>query len=109
MPLFRCVDTSVDKTFVIEITRPDRVEEARQIIADKKTKGVMGTVIPRPANYNSPWSWHLAPDSISFFEMAIEVCDANVEYLEKHLSEIGTDFLPNCHWCPWSSRLLEEI
>jgi len=110
MALFRCIDTSVNKTFVIEVDQPALVEDARKLVADSKnSKGVMGTVIPKPVEYNSPWSWHLEPKSISFFEMAMEVCDANVQYLEKHLSKIGTDFLPNGHWCPWQSKLIEEV
>ncbi len=70
---------------------------------------MLGTIIAKPADYNSPWSWHLDPKTISFFEMAAEVCDCNVSYLEKHLTEIGGPFLPNNVWCPWSSKVIEEV
>lgn len=43
------------------------------------------------------------------FEMQIEVCDANVTYVEEHLDEVGGGFLPKSFWCPWSSELEAEI
>lgn len=109
MALFKCIDASVAKTFVIELLNQARIDEARKIISGKLGKGVIGTVVTKSASYNSPWSWHLDPGTISFFEMAAEVCDCNVQYLEEHLGEIGGPFLPNNTWCPWSSRLVQEI
>jgi hypothetical protein len=41
--------------------------------------------------------------------MSIEVCDAATTYVEEHLDEVGGAFLPGRRWCPWSSRVLEEI
>jgi hypothetical protein len=46
---------------------------------------------------------------ISFFEMSIEVCDAATGYVEQHLAEVGGAFLPGWRWCPWSSRVMEEV
>jgi hypothetical protein len=109
MALFECLDASVSKTFVIELINAARIDEARKIIDGKLKKGVRGTVVPEAASYNRPWSWHLEPATISFFEMATEVCDCNVQYLEDHLSEIGGAFLPHNNWCPWSSRLVREV
>jgi hypothetical protein len=70
---------------------------------------VMGTIVLTRAPYNPEWSFYLDPPTISFFESAIEVCDANVTYVEEHLDEIGGSALPNRFWCPWSSRLAAEV
>jgi hypothetical protein len=70
---------------------------------------IMGTVVKRSTRWNSPWSFHLAPKSIQFFEVAIEVCDASIQYVEDHLDEVGGAFLPGSVWCPWGSRLIAEI
>jgi hypothetical protein len=70
---------------------------------------IMGTVVKRSTRWNSPWSFHLAPKSIQFFEVAIEVCDASIQYVEDHLGEVAGAFLPGGVWCPWGSRLLGEI
>ncbi len=97
------------KTFIFKLTDAARVAEARKIIASKVDRHVQGTIVPTPAPYNPAWAFHLDPSSISFFQLAIEVCDANVTYVAEHLSEVGTDFLPNRHWCPWSSTLSREV
>lgn len=76
--------------------------------ADPK-RHVGGIVLPLRAPYNRQWSFHLVPETIGLFEMAIEVCDANVTYVETHLDEVGGNFLPNSRWCPWSSELEAEI
>jgi hypothetical protein len=90
-------------TFVIKLIDPQKIQEARSIIASNAPKIVMGTLIKQPVYYNSPWSYHLDPKSISFSDGAIELCDASMRYLEENL----VDAYPN--WCPWGSRLLREI
>ncbi len=98
-------------TFVIQLTDPARIKEARAILAGQQTDRihVTGIIIPQKADYNPGWSYHLKPDSIHFFEMAIEVCDANMRYVEEHLDEVGGAFLPGNGWCPWASKLIREI
>jgi len=97
--------------FIFKLTDPARIEEARRILSgDEKSKiHVHGRLIKRPQPYNPRWSFYLDPDTINFFEMAIEVCDATTQYVEDHLDEAGGAFLPGGHWCPWSSRLTREI
>jgi hypothetical protein len=70
---------------------------------------VTGLVVAEAVPYNKPWSFHLDPTSISFAEMSIEVCDAATTYVEEHLAEVGGAFLPGRRWCPWSSRVIEEV
>ncbi|WP_460722683.1 BP74-related protein [Nocardia heshunensis] len=58
---------------------------------------------------NPGWDFSLDPNTISFFTVAIEVCDSSIEYLEDNLDEACGAFLPGCVWCPWSSRLTREL
>jgi hypothetical protein len=46
---------------------------------------------------------------VEFFDSALEVCDATIQYVEEHLDQVGGTFLPNSIWCPWRSRLIAEI
>ena len=69
----------------------------------------MGKIVKAPAFYNTPWSFHLDPHSIQFFDFAIEVCDASIDYTQEHLEEVGGCFLPGNTWCPWGSQLKAEI
>jgi hypothetical protein len=106
------VSTSVpSENFVIRLTDAGKIQHARNIINGTETErvAVMGTIIKSPAPYNKPWSFHLDPNSIEFFQVATEVCDAAVSYVESHLKEVGGAFLPGNRWCPWSSRVSREV
>jgi len=100
-----------DLTFIILLTDTARIEEARDIVRGVQTGkvGVMGNIINGPAFYNPPWSYHLDPASIQFFEIAVEVCDAHPLYVEQHLAEVCGAFLPGCVWCPCSSVVAAEV
>lgn len=97
--------------FVIELRDDDKIAHARRIVSgeEKNQVHVVGRIIKRPAPYNPGWGYHLDPATIGFFQVAIEVCDANMQYVEDHLDEACGAFLPGCHWCPWDSRITEEV
>lgn len=98
------------ETFVVKLRDPERIEHARRVLAGEETAvQVMGKVGRRAKPWNVPWSFRLTPRSVEFFEVAIEVCDANIAYVEEHLDEVGGAFLPGRVWCPWGSRILREI
>lgn len=96
-------DDSHPETFVIKLTDPQRIQQARDIIASGTRKMVAGTIIKQPVYYNSPWSYHLDPKTIGFIDFGVEVCDATIRYLEDNRDIAFPD------WCPWGSQLLKEI
>ena len=107
---FKLAGATDADTFVIALTDPAVIAEARaQASGHEPSKHVTGLVIAEAVPYNAPWSFHLDPASISFAEMSIEVCDAATSYVEEHLEEVGGAFLPGRRWCPWSSRVIEEV
>jgi len=97
--------------FVIKLTDPVKIQRARDIVSgkEKDLRHVSGVIVKEPACYNTPWSYHLDPQSIGFFHSAIEVCDGAMGYIESHLEEVGGDLLPGSRWCSWGSRLIREI
>ncbi len=99
------------ETFVFMLTDPQKIQHARNIASGEETDRVhvMGRIRKVPVPYNVPWQFHLDPDTIDFFNMAIEVCDAHPRYVEDHVDEACGAFLPGCIWCPWGSRILKEI
>lgn len=107
---FQVMD-SAEKIYVIKLVESSKIEHARKTLSGKETKRVhiQGTIVKEPASYNEGWSFHLQPSSIDFFEMAMEVCDSNVELVANDLASVGGAFLPGNHWCPWASRLVREI
>ncbi|GAM16973.1 hypothetical protein SAMD00019534_001480 [Acytostelium subglobosum LB1] len=97
--------------FTIKLTNPALIQHARDLIANRTQdgRGIMGKIIPRDTWYNWEWSFYLDPSTISFFDMATEVCDASISYVEEHLNEVGGALLPGRTWCPWASHLVREI
>lgn len=99
------------ETFVVKLKDPEKIDHARRVLAGEETLAVhvMGKVHRRGKPWNAPWNYRLVPRTVQFFELAIEVCDSAIGYVEEHLDEVGGAFLPGRMWCPWGSRLLEEI
>lgn len=97
--------------FIIKLVNANNIQHARDILSEATTEqpSIIGTIVMEQAPYNTSWSYHLAPETIDFFDVAIEVCDSNMRYVEEHLDEVGGAFLPNEVWCPWSSQLTQEI
>ncbi len=95
--------------FTIEINNPGTIREAREIVASGERKIVIGRIIKTQASYNPEWDFHYNPDTVSFADHAIEVCDATTPYVQDHLDEAGGAFLPGLYWCPWTGRLTEEL
>lgn len=99
------------ETFVLELIDDAKAAHARRILsgAEQHKIHVSGIVVRGSAPYNEVWNFHLSPDSITFFDFAVEVCDASIKYVAEHLDDVGGAFLPGGRWCPWRSRLLREI
>jgi uncharacterized protein (TIGR03437 family) len=104
-------DDGRDLTFVIQVTAPASIQQARDqlLLPQSERSHVTGTVVKAPSFYNAPWGYHLDPASIGFFDTSVEVCDANPQYVQDHLSEVGGALLPENRWCPWNSTLTAEI
>lgn len=97
--------------FIIELNDDSKIQKARDILSGKEENEihVHGRLVKRTAPYNPKFSFYLDPQTIDFFSQAIEVCDANMRYVEEHIDEACGAFLPGCHWCPWDSRLTREV
>jgi hypothetical protein len=97
--------------FVIELSDAQKIAHARRLLSGQTTEqpSVMGVIEKSTAPYNTEWNFHLVPDSIEFFDFAVEVCDAGIQYVEDNLDDAGGAFLPGLQWCPWSSHLVREI
>ena len=97
--------------FIIELDDDGKIQMARDILSgqEKNRIHVHGRIIKSRQPYNPRFNFYLDPQTIDFFEVAIEVCDANMVYVEDHLDEACGAFLPGCHWCPWDSRLSREV
>ena len=108
---FQVSGATKSDTFIIALTDPVLIAQARTIVNGTQMTRihVHGIIEPTAAAYNRDWHFHLQTETIGFFELAAEVCDASTSYVEDHLSEIGGAFLPGRHWCPWASKVIAEV
>jgi hypothetical protein len=102
---------NTQKEFIVKLTSDQRIAEARRILSGEEQESVhvMGRIKKQKAPYNPAWDFHIDPDTVTFFTVAIEVCDASIPYVDDHLDEACGAFLPGCFWCPWSSKLTREV
>jgi len=84
-----------ERQFVVGMTDPATIAEARALIRRHESKIVNGIIVN--------------PATVRLADFTIEVCDATATYVQEHLSEVGGHFLPGNRWCPWHTRLLREV
>ncbi|KAM9960171.1 hypothetical protein ACTFIW_009296 [Dictyostelium discoideum] len=103
--------TYQDNDFIFKLTDSKKIQKARDILSGKESDEVhvIGRIKKSNQSYNPKYSFSLDPDTVSFFDIAIEVCDATTSYVENHLDEACGAFLPGCYWCPWASKLVKEV
>lgn len=108
---FQAITLADGAQLVIRLQDPDLIKQARDIVSGKERTRLhfSANIVKAPAVYNPGWGFHLDPNSVEFFETAIEVCDATTVMVEQNLEDVGDDFLPQGRWCPWSSRLVGEL
>jgi hypothetical protein len=106
------VHTAHAESFVVEMSDPDEIASARNQLAGREaTKGVAGRVVRGNPGFNRDvlrgvrYSWHLDPDTVHFFEISIEVCDGIPSFVESHLDE----WVAQGQFCPWSSKIVQEL
>ena len=97
--------------FVFKLTDDNKIAEARNILNGKQANEVhvMGRILKKSEPYNPLYTFNFNPDTIQFFSIAIEICDASLMYVEDHLDEACGAFLPGCFFCPWTSKLIREV
>ena len=103
--------TDTNHHFVVRITDLSVIHMAREEVA--LTDGwamVSGMVIYEMVDWNLPWFFYLAPNSIVLSRSLPESCDASIDDVELRLDHAGSaTFLPDSEWCPWTSRLISEL
>lgn len=56
--------------------------------------------IQRGGDYNPQWSWHLEPETISFYGMSTELCDGRPSDIENNFEYWHNSVK---QYCPWSA------
>lgn len=106
---FKFVVGDRPETFIFKLTDLTKITQARWYLSNNPRIILNGIIATTAASYNPPWHFHYIPETVGFTELAPEVCDSEIRYVEEHLEEVGGAFLPGNRWCPWGSKLVEEV
>ena len=93
--------------FRLGLSTDAQVAEAEAALASGRVGVIHGTLAPGDGGVNDGYSWHLVPETVSFPDLAIEVCDGrprtDVEGdLDYWLGTVGV-------YCPWGARLTRRV
>ena len=97
------VEVESGEQFRILLRNEAQIAEAEALIGASTQKIVNGQLLPGDGGFNDPWSWHMDPESVSFADVTIELCDGRPSMVEADLdmwlNTVG-------RFCPWSSRIV---
>lgn len=97
----------LDETFHILIQDPERIAEADALLVEgAPRKTVFGRLRRGDGGFNQPWSWHLAPETIEFPEVCIEIYDGGPSGIEAGLDRWIDEVM---FFCPWSGQLVARV
>ena len=102
---FFCVADLFD-SFVMKVVDKEDLDHARSVVygfGEVRTH-VAGQVSLAPASWNPGWSFHVVPGTVSYWEQALEICDAAIAWVNVHGGPA-----PGGGWCPWWSEILYEL
>ena len=110
MTFFTFTDSS-GEVFVVRIDDAAKIAHARAILTGETEDSarIGGTIVKSPAEYNVGWSYRIDPDTVTFYDLSVEVADSTMRYIEDHLGAVGGALLPGGVWLGWGSTLTGEL
>ena len=87
----------------IEITNPTGLDDAEELLQSGQPRWVLGTPRVGDGGFNTGFTWHLDPASISFAEVTIEACQTAASAVADDL-DYWIGFGQVCIWGTVESR-----
>jgi hypothetical protein len=94
------------ETFHVLIRDPRVIGEAEFLVGRGNRKVVSGDLRRGDGGFNQPWSWHLVPESVSFADATIELCDGRPSFIESDL-DYWIDTVGS--FCPWGTEVVRRV
>src|SRR5262249_59806022 len=79
------------------------IAQARALLGAGGRRIVLGRIVQGNGGFNTPWNWHLDPDTVRLPEVAIELCDGCPSDVEANGTTWGAGT-----FCPWTSEIIAE-
>lgn len=93
--------------FRLALSTDEQVDLAEGALASGREGVIHGTVLRGDGGFNAPYAWHLAPESITFPDLAMEVCDGRPRSDVERDVDYWADTVGV--YCPWGARVLRRI
>jgi len=94
------------ETFRIQVNDPSQIAALESLIGQGNRKIVSGALRRGHGGFNTPWSWHMAPDSIEVVDVTIELCDGRPSDVESDL-DYWVDTVGR--FCPWGTEVVARL
>jgi len=102
-----------DEAFVVRLVTPEQIAHADARIAGTESQHtISGKLIDGDGGFNTDpsrnkkWSWHLAPESVSFPQITMELCDGRPSDVEGN----KTHWINDVHmYCPWAAKFIRKM
>jgi hypothetical protein len=93
------------ESFRVLLSDAEVIAEARLLLESGETTVVHGKLVTGNGGFNAGYSWHLSPATVSFVDIAMELCDGRPSYVEEELSY----YLESVeYYCPWGITVVAE-
>ena len=93
----------IDETFRVQINDSTMAAEAERMLSTGDIRNIDGPLRAGNGDFNAPYPWHLDPDSITFSDATIEVCDGRPSMIEDDL-EYWLNSVKA--YCPWGVKVI---
>ena len=87
----------------LEITNAEGLAQAETLLGSGTAQWAIGTPKRGHGGFNSPWTWHIDPATVTFAEVTIEACQTAVAAIDDDL-DYWIDFGQICIWGVVESR-----
>ena len=94
------------ETFRVQINDAAVAAEAEQLLLSGEAKNINGPLVAGDGTFNAPYGWHIHPDSVTFIDATIELCDGAPSFIDDDL-----DYWINTvkYYCPWGIKVIGKV
>jgi len=101
------VEVAGGEHFRIGLTSEAQIAQAATLLASGAENNVHGTVRRGSGRFNAPYSWHLDPESITFPDLTMEVCDGRPQSDVESDVDYWVDTVK--YYCPWGAKIVARV
>jgi len=90
-------DPATNTVVQLEITNSEGLQQADDLLRSGAAQWALGTPRRGDGGFNSPWTWHIDPATVTFAEVTIEACQVAASMVDDDL-DYWINFGQVCIW-----------